>query len=217
MQVRKHWIAVVAVVGLVVGGSLLVSRSASAGAASNPGPSSAKTAHEYVGAKKCKSCHEKDAIGDQYEIWEKSKHASAMATLSTEKAKQWGKERGIADPSTAKECVACHQTAYDAPQDKRSMKFEPELSVQCESCHGAGADYRKKKIMMGRDQAIKHGLEPKPESTCIACHNDKSPAWNPERYTVNGKKTGFDYTQAMKKIAHPVPAGYNPAAEGDAE
>lgn len=215
MQIKRNWITMAA--GLLVGGIFLGSAAASAGGSAPAGPSAAKTAHEFVGAKKCKSCHEKDAIGDQYEIWEKSKHASAMATLSTEKAKKWAKERGIADPATAKECVACHQTAYDAPQDKKSMKFEPALSVQCESCHGAGADYRKKKIMVDRDQAIKLGLEPKPESTCVACHNDKSPAWDPARYTVNGKKVGFDYTQAMKKIAHPVPAGYDPSAEGDAE
>ena len=112
--------------------------------------------HEFVGHNKCKSCHAKAAIGDQYGLWLESRHAKAMTSLATEKAKKWASEAGVADPQT----------------DER----------------------------------------------CVQCHNDKSPAWDPQRYTLaDGRKVGFDYDQAVKAIAHPVPEGYDPMAEGEAD
>jgi hypothetical protein len=89
--------------------------------------------------------------------------------------------------------------------------------VQCESCHGAGKDYRKKKVMIDQDLAISKGLiYPPKEKDCRACHNDDSPAWDPERYTLaNGTKTGFDFDLASKAIEHPVPEGYDPTADDD--
>ena len=90
--------------------------------------------------------------------------------------------------------------------------------MQCEACHGAGNDYRKKKIMADRDKAIARGLVAEPEKTCVECHNDDSPAWDPERYTLpDGTQAGFGYDQAMEAIAHPVPEGYDPLAEGEAD
>ncbi len=177
-------------------------------------PSSAGTEHKFAGAKKCKNCHKKEEIGNQYKVWEESGHAKAMESLSSDDAKKWAKEAGIADPTTAKECVACHQTAYDAPVELKSEKFKPELGVQCESCHGAGKDFAKKKVMIDRDAALAKGLTAEPKEACVSCHNDKSPAWDPERYTTaDGKKAGFDFDAAFEKIAHPVPEGYDPNAK----
>ena len=37
----------------------------------------------------------------------------------------------------------------------------------------------------------------------VLCHNERSPTWDPERYTVaDGTKSGFDYDQATAKVAH---------------
>jgi len=84
--------------------------------------------------------------------------------------------------------------------------------------HGAGKDYRKKKIMIDRELAISKGLVPQTEAVCLSCHNDESPAWKPDRYTLeDGSLAGFDYDQAVQAIAHPVPEGYDPMAEGEAD
>jgi hypothetical protein len=175
--------------------------------------------HVFVGAKKCKTCHKKEAIGNQYGVWAESKHATAFETLGSEKAREWAAEAGVEDPQTDEKCLECHVTAYGVSAERLSAKFDPTLGVQCETCHGAGKDYRKKKIMIDRDLAISKGLiSPPEEDGCRSCHNDESPAWKPDRYTLeDGTTTGFDFEQAKKAIEHPVPEGYDPMGEGEAD
>jgi hypothetical protein len=187
----------------------------SAGGEPESGAKSKKT-YKYGGVKKCQSCHKKEAIGNQYAWWLEDKHSKALETLASEKAKKWGAEAGISDPQTADECVKCHVTAHGV--EKVGVKFDRTQGVQCEACHGAGSGYRKKKIMMDRDRAVSRGLVLQTEEVCTTCHNDESPAWDPERYALaDGSKTGFDFAQAVKLIAHPVPEGYDPMAEGEAD
>ena len=58
-------------------------------------------------------------------------------------------------------------------------------------------------------KAVAAGLIYPATKSCDQCHNDKSPTWNPERYTAkDGKKTGFDAEQAYEKIKHPNPAAH---------
>ncbi len=174
--------------------------------------------HEFVGAKKCKTCHNKGAIGDQFKIWLESRHAKAYETLGTEKARKWGAEAGVDNPQTDDRCIKCHSTAHGVPDTLVSKNFDRTAGVQCESCHGAGKDYRKKKIMIDRDKAVENGLIIPTEAVCTKCHNDESPAWDPQKYTLaDGSKAGFDFEQAAKAIAHPVPEGYDPSATGEAD
>jgi len=178
-----------------------------------------KRENQFIGVRKCKTCHRKQAIGDQYGIWAKSKHAKAFEALAGEKAAEWAAEAGVDDPQTDERCVRCHVTAYGVPESRRARTFDPELGVQCEACHGAGSGYRKKKIMMDRDLARSKGLiSPPEEEGCRDCHNDESPGWKPDRYTrEDGTKVGFDFEQAKQAIAHPVPEGYDPLAHGEAD
>jgi len=174
--------------------------------------------HKYGGVKKCRSCHKKESIGNQYGSWEKTSHAKAFKTLSSDQAKEWADEAGVADPTTDEACVKCHVTAYGVPAERLGMKFKIENGVQCEACHGAGTDYRKKKIMIDRDVAVEKGLVLQSADVCTTCHNDESPAWDPEKYTLaDGTKSGFDYDKAVTEIAHPVPEGYDPMAEDEAD
>jgi hypothetical protein len=183
-----------------------------------PKSAAANGEHEFAGHKKCKTCHKKAEIGDQYSVWLESRHAKAFETLGTEKAKKWGAEAGVDNPQTDDRCIKCHSTAHGVPDEMVSKKFDRTAGVQCESCHGAGKDYRKKKIMIDRDKAIEKGLIIPTEAVCTKCHNDESPAWDPQRYTLaDGSKVGFDFEQAAKTIAHPVPEGYDPAATGEAD
>jgi len=162
----------------------------------------------YVGAKKCKTCHKKELMGNQWQAWLDSKHAKAYDTLKTPEAAKAAEERGITAPAhQAPECLECHATASGLePSQLRGKPLEVQDGVQCESCHGPGSGYRKKKIMSDRDQAVAKGLILPKADTCTGCHNDKSPAWDPERYTLpDGTKAGFDFDQAVAAIAHPIP------------
>jgi hypothetical protein len=157
--------------------------------------------HKYTGVKDCARCHKKELIGDQYGEWQKAAHSKAFQTLKSDEAIKIAKERGITTPPhETDDCVKCHATAHGVTAEmtaKAALKLTD--GVQCESCHGPGADYRKKKIMSDRDKAIAAGMwEPgKNEKICLACHNDESPTWDPAK--------GFDYKAAKKAIAHPIP------------
>lgn len=174
--------------------------------------------HKFTGTKACKRCHDEPEIGNQVGVWLEGGHAKAYETLATDKAKEWAREAGVEDPQTDEKCIKCHATAYGVPDEMVSKKFDRTAGVQCEACHGAGKGYRKKGVMVDREKAIARGLVLATVDVCVRCHNDESPAWDPKRYTLaDGSKVGFDFDQAAEKIAHPVPEGYDPMAEGEAD
>lgn len=183
-----------------------------------PNAAVAEGEHKFTGHRKCKTCHSKVAIGNQYDQWLGSKHADTYATLESDQAKEWAAEAGVDDPQTDDRCIKCHATAHGVPDDMVSKKFDRTAGVQCEACHGAGKDYRKKKTMVDHDMSVSKGLVVQTAAVCTTCHNDESPAWDPQRYTLkDGSKSGFDYEQAVKAIAHPVPEGYDALADGEAD
>jgi hypothetical protein len=162
----------------------------------------------YVGVKKCGTCHGKDLYGDQVEALKNGPHARAFESLQTPQALEDARKAGfVAGPPTESAgCLECHVTAHDVPPARIKYQLSRSDGVQCESCHGAGADYRKKTIMSDRDKAIAKGLVADTEQVCVNCHNSRSPHWDPARYTrSDGTKVGFDYEQALLKIAHPIP------------
>ena len=166
----------------------------------------ARDATKYVGVKTCAMCHKKEETGNQNQKWLDSKHAKAFESLASDKAKEVAKKLGIADPQQSGKCLMCHSTAYNWTEAVATDKIKPEDGVTCESCHGPGKDYKKKEIMENKDQAIAAGLVNPATKSCVLCHNDKNPTWNPEQYTTkDGKKVGFDEEQAFEKIKHPDP------------
>jgi len=100
--------------------------------------------HEYVGAAKCKMCHKV-----QYASWEGTNHAKA-----TEAAKASTEREFSAD------CLKCHAT----------NSSEEMAGVQCEACHGAGADFKKMSIMKDLEAAKANGLVIPTQATCDGCH-----------------------------------------------
>jgi hypothetical protein len=114
---------------------------------------------KYVGASKCKSCHKKELIGNQYGAWAEAKHSKAFETLKSEDAAKIAKEKGLTVPAhEADECVKCHATAFgltEAQVAKKPLKVSD--GVQCESCHGPGSKYRKKKTMSDHDKSVAAG------------------------------------------------------------
>jgi 2',3'-cyclic-nucleotide 2'-phosphodiesterase (5'-nucleotidase family) len=112
---------------------------------------------QYVGAQTCAPCH--PVI---YQRWSNTPHAYAYDTL-TEKGAEY-------DP----ECVICHVVGYRERKGFVGIDRTPDLAnVQCESCHGAGADHLQGKPMIAMV----------PEDTCRKCHNVKhSPSFDYSTY-----------------------------------
>ena len=151
---------------------------------------------EYIGAAKCKMCHNKPETGSQYDKWKASGHANAFETLKGAEALKIAQAKGIADPSKDQKCLKCHSTA--AINADLNLTITQEEGVSCEGCHGPGSLYKSMTVMKSRDQSIAKGLVVPNESTCKKCHNSESPTFK-----------SFDFATASKKIAHPNPAKAN--------
>jgi hypothetical protein len=157
--------------------------------------------HEFVGAAKCKICHKKEEQGAQYTKWEASPHAKAYETLGTPEAIELGKKVGVEKPQESDTCLRCHVTGHGAPAELLGTKYSKEEGVGCESCHGAGGDYYKKKTMAaitaGEIEGASVGLVRPTKERCMECHNDQSPTFK-----------GFDYEKYWAKIDHSWPDAY---------
>ena len=153
---------------------------------------------KYEGVLRCKMCHKREKKGMQYEIWTGSSHSKAYLILGTPEAKEIAGMYGVKNPQEDLKCMICHATGFDAPPELQGRKFDITEGVGCESCHGAGGDYYRSKVMRGlRKGSIKPesvGLIYPDENTCKKCHN-------PENHTSKE----FIYEERWAKIAHPIP------------
>ncbi len=159
------------------------------------------TGNLFVGMKQCRICHISEKIGNQFAVWQKSKHAKAYQVLLTPAAVEIATTKGVT--SSANEspvCLRCHSIVQAIVQDglKPENVFDVKDGVQCESCHGAGSSYRNILKMKDKQQAIASGLTPYHdaqaiEAQCRTCHNDGSPTFK-----------GFDFASMWEQIKHPV-------------
>ena len=173
---------------------------------------------EYVGGNSCKMCHKSVEKGNMHALWSETAHATALATLNSDNALKYAKERGLETaPSESGECLVCHTTGYGQggyellsaefiadEANKRAVKKNKNLeNVTCEACHGAGKGYKSKKTMTGifdgTIEADSVGLITPTEETCRGCHNEKSPGFKE-----------FNYEERLATIAHPYPEGMRP-------
>jgi hypothetical protein len=151
---------------------------AQAPAAAPAASATAKTpAHAYTGVGKCKLCHM-----PIYKAWAATPHAKAFSALdSTKKENQ--------DPK----CVKCHTTGFNKGGYTMAKSVVDFKGVQCEVCHGPGADYLK--VMKDPVKAKAAGLIMPNQDVCVGCHNKESPNFK-----------GFDYAAYLAKGVHKVPA-----------
>ncbi len=154
---------------------------------------------KYVGVAKCKMCHKGEKHGNVFEIWEKSKHATAYATLATDHAKEVAIKAGIeGDPQQAAACLVCHVTAYSVAADLKEPTLTLAEGNSCEACHGPGSEYKSMKVMKdiyaGTAKGADFGLIEPTNEVCVTCHNTKSPTYKEFKFEVE-----------VKNIAHPVP------------
>ncbi len=164
--------------------------------------------HRTVGVRKCATCHKKKTLGNQLAAWRAAPHARAFETLSNAESRALAEAAGLSlPPNQAPECLRCHQTGFGLPEAAFAYEIDPEDGVQCESCHGPGRDYRKKKIMSDPKKAHAKGLfDSDDPAICTACHNAESPTFDPDRFLLaDGTRSAFDFEVAKKPIAHPIP------------
>ena len=159
-------------------------------------------AQTFVGPNKCKMCHDKPELGDQYAAWKKSQHSHAFEVLGTDKGQEAGKKLGVTDPQHDKRCLICHTTAFDAPDDKKEG-IKPEDGVSCEQCHGAGSEYKPKDVHGDDYKAgVAAGLAElktadQKTRLCLRCHTGEFQG------NKNPNAKPFDLNTYLPKIAHP--------------
>ena len=149
--------------------------------------------YQYIGAAKCKMCHNSEKSGFQYKIWSEKKHANALKSLDSPESWAYAKANGIADPNKEQSCLKCHSTYHAVDEDLILTLTESE-GVSCESCHGPGSKYKAMNIMKSRELSLANGLILPVKEVCEQCHNKDNPFYKP-----------FNYEEAVKKIAHPTP------------
>lgn len=156
--------------------------------------------NKYVGVKSCGMCHKKAEQGEQLKIWEGSAHAKAYETLKGEKANKIAADKGFKTTAVeTPECLACHTTGNKVDASLFEKNFKIEDGVQCETCHGAGSEYKSKKVMEDHAASVAAGMteyanEAAIEKQCLTCHNDKSPTFKE-----------FKFKEMWEKIKHSVP------------
>ena len=145
----------------------------------------------YVGAQKCMPCHNSEAKGKQYPIWQGSNHSKSFAALSSAQAAAAAQALSVKDPATDPKCLKCHAPLFEKAPD---LKAE---GVACEVCHGPGSEYKKLSVMQDKEAAIKNGLKlygnaEAIKALCLTCHE-----------SAHGKS--FDFAARWDKIKHTIP------------
>jgi hypothetical protein len=178
--------ALVAAFSLAFLGSLFAAGGSGTDPAARAGAAPAAADNKYIGADKCKSCHGKAEVGDQYGHWKQMKHAKAFETLASDAAKKIVAEKGIADAQKADQCVKCHVTAFGVPPANIKKGFELADGVQCETCHGPGEKHMKARFAAAASADKAGGPQAVPadeivlspdQKVCLECHNAESPTF----------------------------------------
>jgi len=154
---------------------------------------------EYVGAEGCK-CHRAEFLD-----WDRSKHARAFDLLSPGKRKYAKKKAGLdpeRDYSKSPKCLKCHVVGFGEPGGFLDMASTPSMAgVGCESCHGAGGNYRiihgKRPLAFTKEEVKAAGqiYSSEDASVCTKCHGHKD---SPFRRHIDAKYD-FDYAAGLLK------------------
>lgn len=181
-----------------------------------PGTALAQQA-EYIGFNACGKCHY-----DQRESWSTTAHAKAFDALrpgTKKEAKTKAKLDPDKDYTQDENCVSCHVTGYGEPggfvPGASPDDMKRVVGVTCESCHGAGGNYRS--LHADAEDRLKTMFETserKPladagqvfdmEKSCARCHlnyegsteHEAKPPYTPYHPSVDAKYQ-FDYQKSV--------------------
>jgi len=156
--------------------------------------------NKFVGVKTCSMCHKSEKQGKQFDIWKNSEHSKAFQTLTTNKADEIAKAKGLKNPAAeSPECLECHVIGFGVDEKLLDKNFNYKDGVQCETCHGAGSAYKIISVMKDKKKSIDAGLREFKDTAaieefCKTCHNKRSPAYKE-----------FKFKESWDKIKHYVP------------
>lgn len=117
---------------------------------------------DFIGAEACAGCH-----ASSYEVWKKSRHATAITTLLTKK-----RHEDLV-------CIECHVLGFKSKGGYVSEGVTPQFSnVQCENCHGP----RRLHVQAPTQNPTK-ATSMDPKKSCAECHTPPhSPAFDQKKY-----------------------------------
>lgn len=131
------------------------------------------TADTYAGQAKCQPCH-----ASAYHVALHAAHTHAYHTLLAR-----GSEY---DP----ECLRCHTVGYGARDGFINLQSTPHfVGVQCESCHGRGAEHIKAILAGKHGQSAVNMFRAVTPNSCVRCHDAENSA-------------NFVYSTFWPKIKH---------------
>lgn len=116
----------------------------------------------YVGEQVCKTCHQ-----EEHEVWSNTLHSNAFSKLE--------QVNKAFDPS----CIKCHTVGFEKSGGFIDFDATPHLmSVQCESCHGAGRVH-----VESAGFELTRNNDWQPDQICSQCHVQKhSPSFDLNSY-----------------------------------
>jgi mono/diheme cytochrome c family protein len=117
---------------------------------------------EFIGAEACAGCH-----ASSYEIWKKSRHATAITTLV-----QKNRHEDL-------NCIECHVLGFNSKGGYVSEGVTPKFAnVQCENCHGP----RRLHVQEPTKKPIQSSVMD-PNKSCQECHTPPhSPGFEQKKY-----------------------------------
>ena len=139
------------------------------------------TRYLYLGAVTCATkCHNSEALGYQFDAWNRSRHSKAYESLKGQKARRYARKAGIEEnPCESMGCLKCHSTAAGFEKLSLAETYKKEDGVTCEACH--------------KGEFIPKTFLPS-EADCLKCHNN----------SVH-EVSLFDFKEGCQKISHPRP------------
>ena len=120
----------------------------------------AALAQNYIGAERCRSCHE-----FEYQVWARGPHQRSHLALTAEQQ---------ADPK----CNTCHTMAAEGAAEG----VPNATGIECERCHGPGKYYHPRYVMKDRELARAVGLIDPTPAHCQQCHTEGAPSIRPFSY-----------------------------------
>jgi len=115
---------------------------------------------QYIGAKKCSSCH-----FDQYLKWRPTKHAKSFDLLPA---------KYQADAN----CLKCHTTGFGHPTGFKTVADVDLKGTSCEVCHGPGSkhaelskQFANQKPTPEQEKIARDSIwKMIPQNICVSCH-----------------------------------------------
>jgi len=166
--------------------------SAARSATTEPHVTVGQSSAKYYPPLLCKACHTAE-----YEQWERTKHARAVATLTAQ-------QRAIP------ECLKCHSEMFRRLQ-RLTLTSGAPAGVDCMTCH---------------EKSLPHGLERKDVATrvkvdtkiCLECHDKEwSPNYNEKTYlakiTHGSASSSGSVAATPQPTVQPTPGAQNSATD----